>query len=195
MEAVPIATPSTFCPGNICAMPASAWYSLYHLLERNIPDTALSTRTSVFSSLGQPGITGKKRPCLIMRNDEGGCLVCVLCTFGGVDMQTLPKLMQDFLVPVFPTTRPDKTSLITTPPWESPGSKDQWIVAVPFPAALPTRLWTPVCKVELADIVDFSQTCQDLESRFRALGNAERHQLLDEVLVRKCSVVSLPQLR
>lgn len=77
----------------------------------------------------------KDRPVILVTGHPTAVRrICVMATFEGRDITTLPCLLQRFLVPVYTTTFPGvMTHIHTAPTWRGKGTP-QWIIAYPFDA-------------------------------------------------------------
>jgi hypothetical protein len=174
--------------GTIYSITASVELPFYYLIRET---SSGPSRTSArLSFLDAHPEAGKIRPCLIWGSQDAEDLICLLATFGGEDIQNLPQLVQHFLIPVHPTTRPGSFQLRTTPQWRLSGGKNQWIIAHPFPSPShsdPTchgdNANDPGYMVEALDLSRFRRECRRLNDEFHSYDEKTRAAMIDEFLV------------
>lgn len=76
----------------------------------------------------------KDRPVILITGYPDVRKICIMATFEGKDITTLPSLLQRFLVPVYTTAFPGAMNHIhTAPTWRGSG-KPQWVIAYPWDA-------------------------------------------------------------
>ncbi|KII86108.1 hypothetical protein PLICRDRAFT_56571 [Plicaturopsis crispa FD-325 SS-3] len=113
------------------------FYELLSLDLRTPPNKPPAHAIEARSRLIKNSRLGRKRPCIVMPYTEGHRgqqvpPICLMSTFEGIDVNTLPELFQHFIVPVHPMGRPGLHSFRTTPSWRSHERKPQWIIAIPY---------------------------------------------------------------
>ena len=204
MEPGPTALPPF--PGHIYTRRASVFAPIVHRIRRDFPDAANSLRSSNRSLRSK----GKPRPCLIIDIDDEFYTVCLIASFEGEPIETLPEILRYFLVSVssrrnitnslssttVPTTLLPRNqdvrsfTLTTNPQWQY--DDDVWIIACPFAvhASSVRSLWqlqdgsTPA--VEPAMLTAFQEVYQRLEVDLNLMIRDEniKNTLFDELSVR-----------
>lgn len=98
-------------------------------------DIPLPEAQADYDLLKNPLIKSAKdtRPCVILptRGEEGAGCICLMATFEGSHPKNLPRIYQEFILPVHPNSgHPEYeygAPLHSSPPW---GEPNQWIIPI-----------------------------------------------------------------
>lgn len=191
-------------PGDICRIVASVLIPIEQAL-------GIAGSPMYFTNAGQDSSyttnssTQSPRPCVFMgRLEENAPAVCLMATYHGNTVASMPEVYQYFSIPVDPDVEPPDGRVIhTTPRWPESSRTNQYLIAYLIdPHVAVQELWhdrgsrTP-SRLDALGFGNLTTTCDTLRRSWqqRMLDTTLRKQATDEYLKYRRRKQGIPRSR